>query len=184
MFLESTQNQRCFNVEFYRWINVDKSTLNQRGYHVDRRRDVISTDINVEPMLSVSSDIQFFYCRFICKNFVNFLIIEFIFVMVKDTYLLTYTTLSTFEGPEDVPNQRPRNVLMTMMVLMCFLGKWRRSFSSLASRRRGIVIAVVNWGFLFVEWLVFNLNILGSAPVLNLPDHLNTLREWICSFLY
>ena len=53
MFLESTQNQRCFNVEFYRWINVDKSTLNQRGYHVDRRRDVISTYINVESTLSV-----------------------------------------------------------------------------------------------------------------------------------
>ena len=53
MFLESTQNQRCFNVEFYRWINVDKSTLNQRGYHVDRRRDVISTYINVESTLIV-----------------------------------------------------------------------------------------------------------------------------------
>ena len=37
MFLESTQNQRCFNVEFDWWINVDKSTLNQRRYHVDRR---------------------------------------------------------------------------------------------------------------------------------------------------
>ena len=53
MFSESTQNQRCFNVEFYRWINVDKSTLNQRGYHVDRRHDVISTYINVESTLSV-----------------------------------------------------------------------------------------------------------------------------------
>ena len=45
MFLESTQNQRCFNIEFYRWINVDKSTLNQRGYHAHRRRDVISTTL-------------------------------------------------------------------------------------------------------------------------------------------
>ena len=53
MLLKSTQNQRCFNVEFYRWINVDKSTLNQRGYHVDQRRDVISTYINVESTLSV-----------------------------------------------------------------------------------------------------------------------------------
>ena len=53
MFLESTQNQRCFNVEFYGWINVDKSTLNQRGYQVDRRHDVISTYINVESTLSV-----------------------------------------------------------------------------------------------------------------------------------
>ena len=53
LFLESTQNQRCFNVEFYRWINVDKSTLNQRGYHVDWRRDVISTYIDVESTLSV-----------------------------------------------------------------------------------------------------------------------------------
>ena len=53
LFLGSTQNQRCFNVEFYRWINVDKSTLNQRGYHVDRRRDVISTYTNVESTLSV-----------------------------------------------------------------------------------------------------------------------------------
>ena len=53
LFLESTQNQRCFNVEFYRWINVDRSTLNQRGYHVDQRRDVISTYINAESTLSV-----------------------------------------------------------------------------------------------------------------------------------
>ena len=55
LFLESTQNQRCFNVEIYRRINVDKSTLNQRGYHVDRRRDVISPYINVESTLSVCS---------------------------------------------------------------------------------------------------------------------------------
>ena len=53
LFLESTQNQRCFNVEIYRQINVDKSTLNQRGYYVDRRRDAISTYINVESTLSV-----------------------------------------------------------------------------------------------------------------------------------
>ena len=53
LFLESTQNQRYFNVEFYRWINVDKSTLNQREYHVDQRRDVVSTYINVESTLSV-----------------------------------------------------------------------------------------------------------------------------------
>ena len=53
LFLESTQNQHCFNVEIYRWINVDKLTLNQRGYHVDWRRDVISTYINVESTLSV-----------------------------------------------------------------------------------------------------------------------------------
>ena len=56
LFLESTQNQRCFDVEFYRRINVDKSTCNQRGYHVDRRRDVISTYINVESTLSVCWD--------------------------------------------------------------------------------------------------------------------------------
>ena len=31
--------------------------------------------------------------------------------------------------------------------------------------------------FLFVQLLVFNLNILGSASVRNLPDHLNSLRE-------
>ena len=53
MFLESTQNQRSFNVEIYRRINFDKSTLNQRGYYVDQRRDVISTYINVESTLSV-----------------------------------------------------------------------------------------------------------------------------------
>ena len=53
MFLESTQNQRCFNVEFYGWINVDKSTLNQRGYQVDRRHNAISTYINLESTLSV-----------------------------------------------------------------------------------------------------------------------------------
>ena len=34
--------------------------------------------------------IQFFDCRFIWKSYVNFSFIEFIFVMVKDTYLLTY----------------------------------------------------------------------------------------------
>ena len=34
--------------------------------------------------------IQFFYCRFIWKSYVNFSFIEFIFVMVKDIYLLTY----------------------------------------------------------------------------------------------
>ena len=45
----------CFNVEFYRWINVDKSTLKQRGYHVDQRRDIISTYINVECLLGKSS---------------------------------------------------------------------------------------------------------------------------------
>ena len=44
-FSESTQNQRCFN--------VDKSTLNQRGYHVYQRRDVISTYFNVESTLRV-----------------------------------------------------------------------------------------------------------------------------------
>ena len=53
LFLESTQNQCCFNVEIYRRINVDKSTLNERGYYADRRRDVISTYINVELMFSV-----------------------------------------------------------------------------------------------------------------------------------
>ena len=53
LLLESTQNRRCFNVEIYRRINVDKSTLNQRGYQVDRRRNVISTYINVESTLSV-----------------------------------------------------------------------------------------------------------------------------------
>ena len=29
-FLESTQNQRCFNVKFRRWFNVDKLTLFRR----------------------------------------------------------------------------------------------------------------------------------------------------------
>ena len=41
-----------FNVEFDRGSNVDKSTLNQREYHVVRRRDVISTYIYVESTLS------------------------------------------------------------------------------------------------------------------------------------
>ena len=53
MFLGSIQNQRCFNVEIYRRINFDKSTLNQYGYHVDRRGDVISTYVNIESTLSV-----------------------------------------------------------------------------------------------------------------------------------
>ena len=57
LFLESTQNQRCFNVAFHRWINVDKSMLNQRGYHVDRHRDAISTYTNVESTLSVCWDV-------------------------------------------------------------------------------------------------------------------------------
>ena len=30
LFLESTQNQRCFNVKFRRWFNVDKLTLFRR----------------------------------------------------------------------------------------------------------------------------------------------------------
>ena len=63
MFLESTQNQRCFNVEFDRWINVDKSTLNQHGYHVDRNRDVISIYISVESTLSVCWDFPQSYSR-------------------------------------------------------------------------------------------------------------------------
>ena len=54
MFLESTQNKCCFNVEFYRQINFDKSTLNQHGIHVDYHRDVISIYINLESTLSVS----------------------------------------------------------------------------------------------------------------------------------
>ena len=53
LFLESTQNQRYFNVEFYRGINVDKSRLNQHAYHIDQLRDVISTYINVESTLIV-----------------------------------------------------------------------------------------------------------------------------------
>ena len=53
LFLKSAQNQHCFNVEIYRRINVDKSTLNQHGYHVHRRRDFISTYINVDSTLSV-----------------------------------------------------------------------------------------------------------------------------------
>ena len=56
MFLRSTQNQRCFNVEFDWWFNIGKSTLNQRGYHFDQRRDVISTYINVKSTLSVCWD--------------------------------------------------------------------------------------------------------------------------------
>ena len=52
-FLELSQNQRCFNVEFYHWINVDKSMLNQRRYYVERLRDLISTYINVESTSSV-----------------------------------------------------------------------------------------------------------------------------------
>ena len=51
LIFNSTQNQRYFNFELYRWINFDKSTLNQRVYHVDRRRDIISTYINVESTL-------------------------------------------------------------------------------------------------------------------------------------
>ena len=44
----------------YRWSNVDKSTLNQRGYHIDRRHNVISTYISVESTLSV-------YCERFCN---------------------------------------------------------------------------------------------------------------------
>ena len=42
--------------------------------------------------------IQFFYGRFIWKCYVNFSFIEFIFVMVKDTYLLTYFNISFGEN--------------------------------------------------------------------------------------
>ena len=52
LFLESIQNQRCFNDGLPRLISVDKWTLIQHGYHVDRRRDVISTHINVESTFS------------------------------------------------------------------------------------------------------------------------------------
>ena len=65
LFLESTQNRRCFNVEFYRWISVDRSTLNQPGYHVDRSRDVISTFINVESTLGVCWVIPVFHFSFL-----------------------------------------------------------------------------------------------------------------------
>ena len=68
LFLESTQNQRCFNVEFYRWINVDK--LNQRVYHVDRRRHVLSTCINVESTLSVCWEL--FFKKGVLRHFAKF----------------------------------------------------------------------------------------------------------------
>ena len=72
MFLESTQNQRCFNVEFYRWIKVDKSTLNQRGYHVDWPCDVISTYVNVESTLSVYWDAMIILTFILSSNFSQF----------------------------------------------------------------------------------------------------------------
>ena len=56
LFLESTQNERCFNVEFDQWTNVYKSKLNIRGYHVDQSRDVISTYTNVETTSGVCWD--------------------------------------------------------------------------------------------------------------------------------
>ena len=63
----------------------------------------------------------------------------------------------------DVPRTLEGDVLGT---------SWRPIFAGW-----GIGDALANCGFLFVELLVFNLNILGSASVLNLPDHLNTLGE-------
>ena len=58
LFLESTKKKR-FKVEIYPRINLDKSTLNQPGYHDDRRRDVISTYINVESTLSVCWELSY-----------------------------------------------------------------------------------------------------------------------------
>ena len=48
-----TQTQRCFNVNFQRWFNVDKMTSIQRWYHVDGRRNTILIYINTESTLSV-----------------------------------------------------------------------------------------------------------------------------------
>ena len=48
-----TQTQRCFNVNFQRWFNVDKMTSIQRWYHVDGRRNIILIYINTESTLSV-----------------------------------------------------------------------------------------------------------------------------------
>ena len=53
LILETTQNQHCFSAKFYRWVNIEKSTLNQRGYHVDQRHNGISTYVNAESTLSV-----------------------------------------------------------------------------------------------------------------------------------
>ena len=53
LILETTQNQHCFSAEFYRWVNVEKSTSNQRGYHVGQRHNGISAYINAESTLNV-----------------------------------------------------------------------------------------------------------------------------------
>ena len=45
-------------------------------------------------LISILHYSSVFDCKFIWKSYVNFSFIEFIFVMVKDTYLLTYLTLS------------------------------------------------------------------------------------------
>ena len=102
LFLESTQNQRYFNVEFYRWVNVDKSRLNQHPYHIDQLRDVISTYINVESTLIVC------WVRGILLNI-------YVFNLMNFTKL--FSLLATFANAQET-YQRGLNVVARVI--------WRR----------------------------------------------------------
>ena len=69
-------------------------------------------------VLSLPSHLAFFLhfssvfdCKFICKSYGNFLFVEFIFVMVKDTYLLTY-----FQGRSQILKQVPQNFMKAFNV--------------------------------------------------------------------
>ena len=57
--------------EFHQWINGEKSTLNQRGYHVRGRRDVISTYFNVESTFSVCWEDVICLILSDCRNWIK-----------------------------------------------------------------------------------------------------------------
>ena len=119
MFLELSQNQRCLNVEFYRCINVEKSTLNQRGYHIDRRRDVISTYINVGSTLSVCWEC---FLHTNIKNILNnnkfrrilsaigiynYNLANFFVPMLKQFTINEYTVKDSFSFSKEILDQDP-----------------------------------------------------------------------------
>ena len=82
---------------FQRWIlstNIDKSTLNQRGYQVDRRHDVISTYINVESTLGVCWElISIVNWIFHLSDFLRSFMISFKYDLILLKYSLTNSVL-------------------------------------------------------------------------------------------
>ena len=106
LFSVSTQNQCCFNNKFYRWINVHKSTLTQRGRHVDGCRDVISIYINVESTLCVcwaallvplvffhSLALNISYQKLLSKDFLDFVAYVCTYSLILVTWWSQFSTL-------------------------------------------------------------------------------------------